>query len=81
MNFVVRISILLIQCYQKYVSPLLGMRCRFYPSCSRYAILAMTEWGFFKGAWLTIKRLARCGPWNEGGYDPPPHRNDNQSLE
>ena len=34
----------------------------------------MTEWGFFKGAWLTVKRLARCGPWHEGGFDPPPRK-------
>ena len=72
MNLAVRVSVLLIQGYQKCVSPLLGTRCRFYPSCSRYAIQAMTERGFFKGAWLAVKRIARCGPWHEGGYDPPP---------
>jgi len=72
MNVAVRVSILLLRGYQKCISPLLGTRCRFYPSCSQYAILAMTEWGFFKGAWLTVKRLVRCGPWHEGGYDPPP---------
>ncbi|MDR1977395.1 MAG: membrane protein insertion efficiency factor YidD [Synergistaceae bacterium] len=74
MNVVVRVSILLIRGYQKCISPLLGVRCRFYPTCSQYAILALREWGFFKGVWLTVKRLARCGPWHEGGYDPPPRK-------
>jgi len=75
MNIATRISILLVRGYQICISPLLGKRCRFYPTCSQYAILAMTEWGFFKGVWLTIKRLAKCGPWHEGGYDPPPQKN------
>jgi len=77
----VRVSVLLIRGYQLCISPWLGKRCRFYPSCSRYAILAMTEWGFLRGSWLVIKRLAKCGPWHEGGYDPPPNRNGSQGLE
>ncbi|MDR2136764.1 MAG: membrane protein insertion efficiency factor YidD [Synergistaceae bacterium] len=73
-NVVVGGIVCLIRGYQKFISPLLGVRCRFYPSCSQYAIIALTEWGVFKGLWLTIKRLARCGPWHEGGYDPPPRK-------
>ncbi|MDO4786986.1 MAG: membrane protein insertion efficiency factor YidD [Fretibacterium sp.] len=65
---------LLIRGYQRFVSPLLGDRCRFYPSCSQYALLAFREWGFFRGLWLTLRRLLKCGPWHEGGFDPPPRR-------
>lgn len=67
-------AILLIRGYQRFISPLLGGRCRFYPSCSQYGLFAFREWGFFKGAWLTLRRLLKCGPWHEGGYDPPPRR-------
>ncbi|MDR2175205.1 MAG: membrane protein insertion efficiency factor YidD [Synergistaceae bacterium] len=76
MNFPVRLSVCLIRGYQKWVSPLLGNRCRFYPSCSQYALLAMTEWGFFRGLRLSARRLAKCGPWHEGGYDPVPLKNN-----
>ena len=68
------LAILLIRGYQILISPLLGARCRFYPSCSRYALAVFREWGFFMGCWLTFRRLLRCGPWCEGGYDPPPLR-------
>ncbi|MDR1379357.1 MAG: membrane protein insertion efficiency factor YidD [Synergistaceae bacterium] len=71
-------AIRLIRGYQKWISPLLGPRCRFYPSCSQYAILALAEWGFYKGSCLAIKRIARCGPWHEGGYDPPPCKKRNK---
>ncbi|MDR3229926.1 MAG: membrane protein insertion efficiency factor YidD [Synergistaceae bacterium] len=71
-NLAARLAVGLVRVYQRCVSPLLGVRCRFYPSCSQYAILVITEWGFFRGVWLTAKRLLKCGPWHEGGYDPPP---------
>ncbi|MDR3265660.1 MAG: membrane protein insertion efficiency factor YidD [Synergistaceae bacterium] len=73
-NLAARLAIGLIHVYQICVSPFLGVRCRFYPSCSQYAVLAITEWGFFRGVWLTAKRLLKCGPWHGGGYDPPPGR-------
>nr|WP_315099639.1 membrane protein insertion efficiency factor YidD [uncultured Fretibacterium sp.] len=66
--------VLLIRGYQRFISPLLGHRCRFYPSCSQYALVVFQEWGFFMGAWMTLRRLLKCGPWHEGGYDPPPRR-------
>lgn len=53
-------------------SPLLGPRCRFYPSCSQYALLAIQYHGPLKGSWLAAKRLVRCHPLNPGGYDPVP---------
>lgn len=59
----------LIRSYQVLVSPLLGPRCRFYPSCSEYAYQAVRKYGAAKGIWLGLKRLARCHPWSPGGYD------------
>ncbi len=60
--------------YQRVVSPLLPRACRFVPTCSEYARLAVLEHGVGRGAWLAIRRLARCHPFHPGGYDPPPAR-------
>lgn len=66
---------LLIRIYQLVIAPLLGPRCRFYPSCSSYAAESITKHGAVMGSWLAVKRIARCHPWNEGGFDPvPEHR-------
>jgi putative membrane protein insertion efficiency factor len=62
----------LIRLYQWTLSPLLGPRCRFYPSCSCYAHQAIERHGALVGAWLAAKRLARCHPFSAGGYDPVP---------
>ena len=60
-----------IHIYQILISPLLPPNsCRFYPSCSHYAIDAFEKHGTMKGTWLTIRRIAKCHPWHEGGYDP-----------
>lgn len=64
----------LIRCYQRLLSPLLGNRCRFHPSCSRYAIQAIERHGAARGSWLTLRRLTRCHPLNPGGEDPVPDR-------
>jgi uncharacterized protein len=61
---------LLIRLYQLTVSPLLGPTCRFYPSCSNYALEAIRRFGVVQGGWLAVKRLARCHPWHPGGFDP-----------
>jgi len=58
--------------YRKLVSPFLGQRCRFTPSCSAYAVDALRAHGAFRGLWLAIRRVARCHPWNPGGPDPVP---------
>ncbi|WP_190819819.1 membrane protein insertion efficiency factor YidD [Saccharopolyspora pogona] len=58
--------------YRKVISPLLPPSCRFYPSCSTYAVEALTVHGLFRGGWLTLRRLLRCGPWHPGGLDPVP---------
>src|SRR5580700_9664931 len=60
--------------YRRFVSPLLPPRCRFAPSCSEYALTAVAEHGAARGLWLAIKRIARCHPFNPGGYDPVPGR-------
>ena len=63
----------LIRFYQKHISPAFPARCRYYPTCSRYAYEAITKYGAFKGGWLTIKRLLRCNPFYKGDYyDPVP---------
>jgi putative membrane protein insertion efficiency factor len=62
--------IYLIRIYQLTLSPLLGSSCRFEPSCSRYAIDALHKYGPVRGSWLSVKRISRCHPLNEGGYDP-----------
>jgi len=64
--------ILLIKFYQYVVSPLLGPKCRFTPTCSQYAVEALKKHGLLKGGWLTIKRISRCRPGGGSGYDPVP---------
>ena len=61
-----------IRFYQKFISPLLGPRCRYQPTCSHYMLEAITRYGVVKGGWLGFKRLLRCNPWSKGGYDPVP---------
>jgi putative membrane protein insertion efficiency factor len=67
-----KIFILLIRGYQVGISPLLPASCRYYPSCSAYAIEAFERYGVFRGFYLTISRLSRCHPFHAGGYDPVP---------
>jgi uncharacterized protein len=64
--------LLLIKIYQRIVSPWLGPKCRFTPTCSHYAEEAFKKYGVFKGFWLTIKRIGKCHPWGGSGYDPVP---------
>ncbi len=62
----------LVRGYQLFLSPVLPAGCRFAPSCSAYAMEAISRHGAGRGAWLTAKRLLRCHPWHDGGYDPVP---------
>jgi len=66
------IALSLIALYRQGISPLLGPRCRFYPSCSEYGAQALERFGLMKGLWLTIRRLGRCHPFHAGGLDPVP---------
>ena len=63
--------LLLIRFYRLAISPLLGRACRFHPSCSEYALEAVTRHGLH-GVWLSARRIGRCHPWHPGGYDPVP---------
>jgi putative membrane protein insertion efficiency factor len=64
----------LIQLYRNMISPLRLPTCRFTPTCSQYAIDALTTYGLIRGGWLAMVRLAKCGPWHRGGWDPIPER-------
>lgn len=67
-----RVVMLPIRGYQKFISPGLPPSCRFTPSCSQYALEAVSKHGALKGSWLAARRLVRCHPFNPGGYDPIP---------
>lgn len=69
-----RILIFFIRIYQYTLSPLLGANCRYLPTCSSYAVEALTIHGPFKGAYLAIKRILSCHPWGGSGYDPVPKK-------
>lgn len=64
--------LLLIKGYQRWISPLLGSNCRFYPTCSRYTYEAVERYGAAQGLWMGLRRVCRCHPWNPGGIDPVP---------
>jgi putative membrane protein insertion efficiency factor len=72
--------IALVKAYRFFLSPWLGSACRFEPTCSLYAIEALQEKGAAQGSYLIVKRLARCHPWCDGGYDPVPMANTCNDL-
>lgn len=72
-----KILIKLLRLYQVAISPMIGPRCRFTPTCSCYGIEAIKTHGALKGSWLTLKRILKCHPLNAGGYDPVPPKTDN----
>ncbi|MBJ7401492.1 membrane protein insertion efficiency factor YidD [Mycolicibacterium sp.] len=67
-----RMLISLIEIYRHMISPLRLPCCRFMPTCSQYAVEAITEFGLLRGGWLALRRLGKCGPWHTGGWDPVP---------
>lgn len=67
-----RILVLLVTGYRRFISPMMGPHCRFYPSCSAYALGAVRAHGALRGSWLTVRRLSRCHPFHPGGIDPVP---------
>lgn len=69
-----RTLMLLLRGYKRFISPLLGAHCRFLPSCSEYAMLAIQEWGAARGSWLAMRRLLKCHPFHAAGVDFPPLR-------
>ena len=70
MNILTDILIKLIKFYRYLISPLLGQSCRYLPTCSEYSIEALRTYGFFKGLFLSVKRIFSCHPWGRGGFDP-----------
>ena len=64
--------LLLLRGYKRFVSPLLGQRCRFHPSCSTYTMEAIERFGVLRGGWLGVRRIGRCHPFHPGGYDTVP---------
>jgi len=70
MNIGTRLMIFMLTLYRRLISPLLPASCRFYPSCSCYAIESFKKYGVARGALLTLRRLAKCHPFHPGGYDP-----------
>jgi hypothetical protein len=76
-----RVLVVLLSGYRLIVSAALGPRCRFYPSCSAYALQAVEFHGAARGSWLAVRRLSRCHPFHPGGYDPvPPARQERDGL-
>jgi putative membrane protein insertion efficiency factor len=69
-----RLLVLLVRLYQRLIGPGLPKACRFYPSCSVYAVEALERHGALQGSWLTVRRLSRCHPFHPGGVDPVPDR-------
>lgn len=75
-----KLLLLPIRFYQYAISPLMASHCRYYPTCSQYAVEAISHHGGLKGLFLAIKRLLRCHPWAEGGYDPVPETDDSSDT-
>lgn len=67
-----QLLILLLRGYRLVISPIYGQVCRYHPSCSAYALEAVTQHGALRGSWLAARRVGRCHPWAAGGYDPVP---------
>ncbi len=73
------ISVLVLRIYRAVVSPLYGDVCRYYPSCSSYALQAIQRYGVLRGAWMGLRRIARCHPWAAGGVDDVPLRSEDEN--
>ena len=63
-----------IRLYQRVFSPILGQNCRYLPTCSQFAHEAIGRYGVVRGGWMAMRRIGRCHPWHEGGYDPVPEK-------
>ncbi len=77
MKLIKKITIIVIRFYANYLSPLFPPRCRFYPTCSNYALMALEEREYKEAMMLIVKRISKCHPFHDGGYDPLPGRRRN----
>ena len=73
-KFIIQILIKVIKIYQFFISPILGQNCRYLPTCSEYSIQSFQQFGIVKGFVLSIKRISKCHPWGNYGYDPVPKK-------
>lgn len=73
-----RFLLWLIRFYRKNISPLSKPKCKYYPTCSEYGLIAVERFGAFKGGLLTLYRILRCNPFSKGGYDPVPEKKGNK---
>jgi len=74
MSLGARLLVTVITGYKRFISPALPRSCRFYPTCSSYALTSVQRFGAIRGGWLAAKRIVRCNPWNPGGVDPVPEK-------
>ena len=72
-KIITHLIIVIIKFYQFFISPILGQNCRYLPTCSEYSIQSIKKFGIFKGAFLSLKRISKCHPWGNHGYDPVPN--------
>ena len=73
-----KIFVAIIRIYQYAISPFIPPHCRYTPTCSTYAVEAISRFGIFRGGWLAMKRIGRCHPWHDSGYDPVPEKIENK---
>ena len=73
-KIITNLIIVIIKFYQFFISPILGQNCRYLPTCSEYSIQSIKKFGFFKGTFLSLKRISKCHPWGNHGYDPVPNK-------
>ena len=76
-----RVVVAVIRLYQRFISPITPPSCRFYPTCSSYALTSVERFGVLRGGWMGICRIARCNPFNPGGYDPVPETLDRHTHD
>jgi putative membrane protein insertion efficiency factor len=80
MSVIARALVAPIRFYQRFVSPALPASCRYYPTCSAYAVESLQVHGALRGGWLSVRRIARCHPWHAGGFDPVPPRRERSAA-
>ena len=73
-NILTLIIIIFLKFYQFFISPIIGQNCRYLPTCSEYSIQSLKKFGIIKGLFLSVRRVSKCHPWGNHGYDPVPNK-------